>query len=31
MEKIFKMEANSTFNLKIVIGDSRKYYLDEKA
>ena len=28
MEKTFKNETNSTFNLKIVNGDSRKYNLE---
>jgi len=29
MEKTFKNEANSAFNLKIVNGDSRKYNLED--
>ena len=31
MEKIFKNETNSAFNLKIVNGDSRKYDLEDRA
>ena len=31
MEKIFKNETNSVFNLKIVNGDSRKYDLEDRA
>ena len=31
MEKTFKNETNSAFNLKIVNGDSRKYDLEDRA
>ena len=31
MEKTFKNETNSAFNLKIVNGDSRKYDLEDQA
>ena len=29
MEKTFKNKTNSAFNLKIIIGDSRKYNLED--
>ena len=31
MEKTFKNQINSVFNLKIVNGDSRKYDLEDRA
>ena len=31
MEKTFKNETNSAFNLKIVNGDSRKYGIEDRA
>ena len=31
MEKTFKNETNSAFNLKIVNGDSRKYDIEDRA